>query len=137
VYFTKNDFFKVGVFIKKEKDLFSSFFLLNQPLNNGSKISATTKKIRHVFVYTSSSIFSYELDTRPTEFPGMSTLSKYLDIVVNPDLAIAKDRLYQDYIQKYQILLIERPDLAKKLAIDLIKETSLILYPFRYKRNRD
>jgi hypothetical protein len=40
--------------------------------------------------------------------------------VVNPDLAIAKERLYQDYIQECQILLIERLDLAKKLLIDLI-----------------
>jgi hypothetical protein len=40
--------------------------------------------------------------------------------IVNPDLAIAKERLYQDYIQECQILLSERPDLAKKLALDLI-----------------
>jgi hypothetical protein len=40
--------------------------------------------------------------------------------IVNPDLAIAKERLYQDYIQECQILLNERPDLVKKLAIDLI-----------------
>jgi hypothetical protein len=41
--------------------------------------------------------------------------------LVNPDLAIAKERLlYQDYIQKYQILLVECPDLAKKLPINLI-----------------
>jgi hypothetical protein len=39
---------------------------------------------------------------------------------VNPDLTIAKERLYQDYIQECQILLTERLDLAKKLAIDLI-----------------
>jgi hypothetical protein len=40
--------------------------------------------------------------------------------LVNPDLAIAKERLYQDYIQECQILLVEMPDLEKKLAIDLI-----------------
>jgi hypothetical protein len=43
-----------------------------------------------------------------------------VNLVVNPDLAIAKERLYQDYFQDCQILLSERPDLAKKLAIDLI-----------------
>jgi hypothetical protein len=40
--------------------------------------------------------------------------------LVNPDPALAKERLYQDYIQECQILLVERPYLAKKLAIDLI-----------------
>jgi hypothetical protein len=40
--------------------------------------------------------------------------------IVNPDLAIAKERLYQDYIREYQILLTEKPNLTKKLAIDLI-----------------
>jgi hypothetical protein len=43
-----------------------------------------------------------------------------INSLVNPDPAIAKKRLYQDYIQECQILLVERPDLAKKLAIDLI-----------------
>jgi hypothetical protein len=39
---------------------------------------------------------------------------------VNPDLAIANERLYQDYIQECQILLVEKSNLAKKLVIDLI-----------------
>jgi hypothetical protein len=43
-----------------------------------------------------------------------------LNSVANPDLAVAKDRLYQDYIQECQVLLLERQELAKKLAIDLI-----------------
>jgi hypothetical protein len=38
----------------------------------------------------------------------------------NLDPTIAKERLYQDYVQQCQILLIERPKLTKKLAIDLI-----------------
>jgi hypothetical protein len=48
------------------------------------------------------------------------SLIMLVNSVVNSDLAIAKERLYQDYIQECQILLIERPELAKKLAIDLI-----------------
>jgi allantoicase len=40
--------------------------------------------------------------------------------VVNPDPGVAKERVYQDYIQKCQILLVERLELAKKLVINLI-----------------
>jgi hypothetical protein len=44
----------------------------------------------------------------------------WVNLLVNPDLAIAKEKLFQDYIQEYQVLLVERVNLAKKLAIDLI-----------------
>jgi hypothetical protein len=40
---------------------------------------------------------------------------------INPDLAIARERIYQDYIHKCQILLVEVPSLAEKLAIYLIQ----------------
>jgi hypothetical protein len=43
-----------------------------------------------------------------------------VNLIVNPNLAIAKERLYQDYMQECQVLLTERPDLAKKLTINLI-----------------
>jgi hypothetical protein len=43
-----------------------------------------------------------------------------VSLLVNPNPAIAKKKLYQNYIQGCQILLVERPDLVKKLAIDLI-----------------
>jgi hypothetical protein len=42
--------------------------------------------------------------------------------IVNPDLAIAKKRLYQDYIQECKILLTEKPDLAKRLSMNLIQK---------------
>jgi hypothetical protein len=54
--------------------------------------------------------------------------------VVNLDTAVEKDRLYQDYIQECQVLLSERPELAKKLAIDL---TSMVPWTYRYRNNRN
>jgi hypothetical protein len=33
--------------------------------------------------------------------------------VINPNLTVVKDKLYQDYIQECQVLLVERPELAK------------------------
>jgi hypothetical protein len=43
-------------------------------------------------------------------------LTMLVNSLVNPDSAIAKERPYQNYIQKHQILLVEKPDLAKKLT---------------------
>jgi hypothetical protein len=39
-------------------------------------------------------------------------------MVVNPDLAIVKKRLYQDYKNECKILMVERPNLAKKLSVN-------------------
>jgi hypothetical protein len=40
--------------------------------------------------------------------------------LVSPDLVIDKERLYQNYIQECQILLVEKGQIVKKLVIDLI-----------------
>jgi hypothetical protein len=40
---------------------------------------------------------------------------------INPDLAIARGRIYQDYIHECQMFLVEVPNLAEKLAIYLIQ----------------
>jgi hypothetical protein len=41
---------------------------------------------------------------------------------INPDLAIAWERVYQDYIHECQMLLIEVSKLAEKLATYLIQK---------------
>jgi hypothetical protein len=43
------------------------------------------------------------------------------DLSINPDPAVAPERLYQDYLHECQLLLTEIPDLASKLAIYLIQ----------------
>jgi hypothetical protein len=40
---------------------------------------------------------------------------------INPDMAIARERLFQDYIHECQVLLTEIPNLADRLAIYLIQ----------------
>jgi hypothetical protein len=42
-----------------------------------------------------------------------------LDLSINPDPAIARERLYQDYLHECQVLLVEVSSLAEKLAIYL------------------
>jgi hypothetical protein len=44
-----------------------------------------------------------------------------LNLDINPDTAVARERLFQDYIHEYQVLLTEVPNLANKLAIYLIQ----------------
>jgi hypothetical protein len=44
-----------------------------------------------------------------------------LDLSVNPDPAIAQERIYQDYLQECQLLLVEVPSLAEKFAVYLIQ----------------
>jgi hypothetical protein len=39
-----------------------------------------------------------------------------LDLSINPHLAIARERIYQDYVYECQVLLIDMPSLAEKLA---------------------
>jgi hypothetical protein len=45
-----------------------------------------------------------------------------LNLSINPDPAIARERIYQDYIHNCQMLLVEVPSLAEKLAIYLIQK---------------
>jgi hypothetical protein len=45
-----------------------------------------------------------------------------LNLNINPDPAIARERIYQDYIHECQMLLVEVPKLAEKLAIYLIQK---------------
>jgi hypothetical protein len=44
-----------------------------------------------------------------------------LDLSVYPDPAIARERIYQDYLHECQVLLVEVPSLAEKLAVYLIQ----------------
>jgi hypothetical protein len=45
-----------------------------------------------------------------------------VNLNINPDLVIAWERMYQDYIYECQMLLVEVPDLAKKLATYIIQK---------------
>jgi hypothetical protein len=40
---------------------------------------------------------------------------------INPDPAVARERLFQDYLHECQVLLSEVPNLAERLAIHLIQ----------------
>jgi hypothetical protein len=44
-----------------------------------------------------------------------------LDLSINPDPAVAREKLFQDYLDECQVLLTEVPSLAGKLAIYLIQ----------------
>jgi hypothetical protein len=43
------------------------------------------------------------------------------ELNINPDPAIARERLFQDYLHECQVLLSEVPNLAERLAIHLIQ----------------
>jgi hypothetical protein len=45
-----------------------------------------------------------------------------LNLNINPDPAIARERIYQDYIHECQMLLVEMPKLAENLATYLIQK---------------
>jgi hypothetical protein len=45
-----------------------------------------------------------------------------MNLNINPDPSIARERIYQDYIHECQMLLVEVPSLAEKLAIYLIQK---------------
>jgi hypothetical protein len=45
-----------------------------------------------------------------------------ISLNINPNLALARERVHQDYIHECQMLLIEVPKLAKKLATYLIQK---------------
>jgi hypothetical protein len=44
-----------------------------------------------------------------------------LDLSINSDPAVARERIFQDYLHECQVLLTEVPKLAEKLAIYLIQ----------------
>jgi hypothetical protein len=50
-----------------------------------------------------------------------------LDLSVNPDLVIARERIYQDYLHECQVLLVEVPSLAEKLNLVKIYKNSLLV----------
>jgi hypothetical protein len=52
---------------------------------------------------------------------GYGSLIMTLDLNLNPDPAIARKRLFQDYLHECQVLLTEVPKLAEKLSIYLIQ----------------
>jgi hypothetical protein len=43
-----------------------------------------------------------------------------IELLINPDLTIAKERLYQDYIYECKFLLEKKPEMANKFAKKLI-----------------
>jgi hypothetical protein len=49
------------------------------------------------------------------------SLIMMVDLSINPDPAIARERIYQDYLHECQVLLAEVPSLAEKLAVYLIQ----------------
>jgi hypothetical protein len=65
-------------------------------------------------------IYRKTSQTRNLEkFYGSLIMTSLLNI--NPDLSIARERIYQDYLHECQMLLVEVPKLAEKLAIYLIQ----------------
>jgi hypothetical protein len=53
---------------------------------------------------------------------GYGSLIISLNLNINPNPTIARERIYQDYIHEYQMLLVEIPKLAEKLAVYFIQK---------------
>jgi hypothetical protein len=53
-----------------------------------------------------------------------------LNLNINPDPAIAWEKIYQDYIHECQMLLVEVPKLGEKLVIYLIQQDQHC-FPYR------
>jgi hypothetical protein len=51
-----------------------------------------------------------------------------VSLSINPDLAIAREIIYQDYIHECQMLLIEVPKLTEKFNISYTEGSTLIPY---------
>jgi hypothetical protein len=45
-----------------------------------------------------------------------------LDLSINPDTVVTRERLFQDYLHECQVLLVEVPSLTEKLAVYLIQK---------------
>jgi hypothetical protein len=50
-------------------------------------------------------------------FINHKSLIMTVSLNINPDLAIVREKIYQNYIHECHILLVEVPDLAKKLVV--------------------
>jgi hypothetical protein len=60
--------------------------------------------------------FNYTITESIKKFINHRSLVMTLNLNINPDPAIAREKIYQNYIHECQMFLVEVPKLAEKLA---------------------